>query len=573
MGKVNIHGAEYAIQKIFCDDFFFKIPLYQRPYAWTTEQAEELFDDLITFAGSGGEHLEDLNPYFLGSIVLIKGDEPDAEIVDGQQRLTTLAILLSAIRALVPPEYASELTSFLYQKGNLIIGNPNRYRLKLRRQDEEFFQRYIQDDGGIDTLEALKTMIFSNSQKNIYDNASLFLRCLRELSEDRRIRLAKAIITRCFLVVVSTPSFDSAYRIFSVLNDRGLNLSHSDILKADVIGKISSEKVEEQAKYAKKWEDVEERLGRETFQSLFGHIRMIYHKAKLQGTVLEEFRKYVWPIDRDLPTTDAPKFIEDVLIPYADAFFAIKNENYQSTRLAEKVNHLFMWLNQIDNSDWIPPAMLYFSRNHNQPEEILHFFTDLERLAVGLIILRANVNKRIERYIRLLAAIENHDDLYTPNSPLQLTAGEQRDILVSLNGNLYEAWYCKHILLRLDEALADIGASYNYAIITIEHVLPQNPPLSSEWIKQFPDVEERERYVHRIGNLVLLSRKKNALAQNYDFINKKQMYFLTAKGIASFALTTQVVNKSEWTPAVINRRQQELMQKLGEIWRLNYAGQ
>jgi hypothetical protein len=481
--------------------------------------------------------------------------------------LTTLAILLGALRSLVSPEYASELTSFLYQKGSLLVGNPNRYRLKLRERDEAFFQKYIQDEGGIEKLESINAEPLSDSQKNIRDNAILFLSRLKKSPEYQRVRLAQTVITRCFLVVVSTPSFDSAYRIFSVLNDRGLNLSHSDILKADVIGKISSEK--EQERYTKKWEDTEEQLGRETFQSLFGHIRMIYHKAKLQGTVLEEFRKYVWPIRSERPITDAPKFVDDILIPYAEAFFTIKNENYLSSKVAEKVNHLFKWLNRIDNSDWIPPAMLYFYHNHNQPEEMVHFFTDLERLAIGLIILRANVNKRMERYIRLLTAIENNADLYAPNSPLQLTAEEQRDILTSLNGNLYETWFCKHVLLRLDEALADVDASYNYASISIEHVLPQNPPPGSEWIKQFPDLEERKQFIHQIGNLVLLSRRKNAQAQNYDFAKKKQVYFLTAKGIASFALTTQVVNEPEWTPSVIKRRQQELMQKLGEIWRLN----
>src|ERR1700753_1081023 len=113
MGNVNIHGAEYPLLKIFSDDFFFQVPLYQRPYAWTTEQSEELLEDLITFAGSGQERLEELNPYFLGSIVLIKGDGPEAQIVDGQQRLTTLTILLSVLRSLTPPKYASDLTPFL----------------------------------------------------------------------------------------------------------------------------------------------------------------------------------------------------------------------------------------------------------------------------------------------------------------------------------------------------------------------------------------------------------------------------------------------------------------------------
>ena len=90
----KIHGAEYSeysIQKIFCDDFVFSIPLYQRPYAWETEQAEALLDDLLGFLGEGNDPVDEINPYFLGSIVLIKPEGlPNAEVVDGQQRLALL---------------------------------------------------------------------------------------------------------------------------------------------------------------------------------------------------------------------------------------------------------------------------------------------------------------------------------------------------------------------------------------------------------------------------------------------------------------------------------------------------
>src|SRR5438128_8778211 len=117
MSKMNIRGSEYPIKKIFSDDFVFTIPLYQRAYAWTTEESEELLQDLLRAMGSGEEVLEDLPPYFLGSIVLIKGDEPDAQIIDGQQRLTTLTMLLAALRSLIKSEYVESLTSFLCEKG------------------------------------------------------------------------------------------------------------------------------------------------------------------------------------------------------------------------------------------------------------------------------------------------------------------------------------------------------------------------------------------------------------------------------------------------------------------------
>lgn len=89
MSPVNIHGSEYPIKKVFSNDFVFTVPLYQRPFAWTTEHGGELLEDLIAFMGDGNESVDEIDPYFLGSVVLIKGDSPDAHIIDGQQRLTT----------------------------------------------------------------------------------------------------------------------------------------------------------------------------------------------------------------------------------------------------------------------------------------------------------------------------------------------------------------------------------------------------------------------------------------------------------------------------------------------------
>lgn len=567
MGAVNIHGQEFPILKIFSDDFFFEVPLYQRPYAWTTEQAEELFDDLLTFAVDNTEQIEDLTPYFLGSIVLIKGEGPNAEIVDGQQRLTTLAILLSAIRALVPSIHADELTFLLYQEEKLIAGIPARYRLSIRERDNEFFREYIQRKNGLDKLKTLDAVTLSDSQKNIRDNALLLIERLTPLPVYQRIRLAQAIVTRCYLVVVSTPNFDSAYRIFSVLNDRGLNLSHADILKADFIGKISPG--EGRAKYNESWEETEELLGRERFQNLFGHIRMIYRKAKPRGTVLGEFREHVWPTQNPQRAMKPIEFIDNVLLPYAEAYATIRAVNYQSTRLADKLNGLFAWLNRIDNADWIPPAILYYARNYKNPHDMLRFFIDLERLAAGLMILRANVNKRIERYGRLLDALEKNEDVYAVTSPLQLTAKERASILTVLDGNLYEYGFCKYVLLRLDEALADSGVTYDYTVISVEHVLPQHPGSNSLWMTTFPSVEEREKYVHRLGNLVLLTQKKNSKAANKDFIEKRDTYFRMATGVTKFVLTSGVILEAEWTPAIIERRQQVLLNRLKDIWRLN----
>jgi uncharacterized protein with ParB-like and HNH nuclease domain len=558
---VTIHATEKALFKVFSNDFAFSIPAYQRPYAWTREQASELLTDLLSFLGDGSESVTDASPYFLGSIVLIKSEGvPEADVVDGQQRLTTLTILLSVLRGLAEDKKASKITGYIYQEGNEIEDTENRYRLKLREKDEDFFRRFVQDESKLDDLLKLDNSQLSDSQKNIQTNTKYFLTELSAFSELQRKRFVQYLMMSCFLVVVSTPDLDSAYRIFSVLNSRGLDLSLTDLLKSEVIGAIPAL---QQEKYTKIWEDEEEDLGREAFQELFAHIRMIYRKAKLRETALNEFRNHIQP------QKEPQKFIDDVLKPYSDALEIIKTANYQSDKEAEAINSLFRWLNQIDNFDWVPPAILYFSKNSQTPDNLRRFFTDLERLAAGLMILRADINDRVARYAKLLSTIEENLDLYTPQSPLQFTVDEVERIVKTLDGDLYLIKRIRqYILLRLDSALAQGEASYDYSVITVEHVLPQNPGEGSTWLKWFPIKEERIQYLHRIGNLALLSRKKNSEAQNYDFDKKKEKYFTSRKGIVPFALTSQVLQQSEWTPEVINQRQISSIQSLRAIWRL-----
>ncbi|MDZ8185986.1 MAG: DUF262 domain-containing protein [Nostoc sp. ChiSLP02] len=560
MSAVKLQANDYSISEVFSNEFIFTIPLYQRPYAWTTEQAGEMLEDLIAALGDGNDKIDEINPYFLGNIVLIKGDKPDAQVIDGQQRLTTLTILLATLRALLPDEIANELTTYLYQKGKLVDRTPNVYRLTLRERDAQFFQDYIQNENGINTLQKLSSAKLSDSCINIKDNTLIFLNRLQKFTKEQLLYFAQFILTRCFIVIVSTPDIDSAYRIFSVINNRGMDLTHSDILKAEILGKIDKN---HQDKYNEKWEEIEEKLGREIFKSLFSHIRMIYAKSKPVESILKEFLKYV------KPTETPQKFIDEKLIPFAEAFYEINNLAYSSDRLANEVNQTFKWLNSIDNSDWIPPAILYLSRNYSNPELLVRFFKDLDRLASGLMIQRANINERVERYSKLLHAIEDGEDLYAPNSPLQLKPKEQEYIVTILNDDLYLIRKIRlYVLIRLDAALSD-GIAASFSNITVEHVLPQNPASKSAWLNWFPTPEEQNKYVHRIGNLVLLSSYKNSEAQNYEFEKKKQKYFTTKSGICNFALTTQVLMEKEWTPEVIDQRQKQLIDKLKEVWRLN----
>nr|HET6904454.1 HNH endonuclease family protein [Ktedonobacteraceae bacterium] len=215
------------------------------------------------------------------------------------------------------------------------------------------------------------------------------------------------------------------------------------------------------------------------------------------------------------------------------------------------------------------PCALLFLPNWHQPHLVLRFLKDLERLVVSFIVCRMPPYRRFERYCEILNAIYDRSDLYGPKSPLQLNQRECQDFLRRLNGDIYLMHHiCRYILLRLDDSLSEGTASYDYETISVEHVLPQRPSPESKWVEMFPTKEIRQQYVHRLGNLVLLSRGKNMKAENYDFDVKKETYFRTKDGISSFVLTSQVLRHDNWTPLVIEQRQNESISALKRIWRL-----
>ncbi|MEP7219252.1 MAG: DUF262 domain-containing HNH endonuclease family protein [Bacteroidota bacterium] len=559
----KISGAEYPLAKIFSSEFDYVIPSYQRPYAWTVDQAGELFDDLHDFYRNEQEE-----GYFLGSIVLIKEEgNPNAEVIDGQQRLTTLTILLAALTSKMSGALRTDFENYIREPGRASQGLKPKPRLSLRERDRDFFDKNIQNLNFDDLLVTDPAILSNESQRNIQANSALMLRRLQSFfpDEDALCSFGAFLVQRCFLVAVSTPSQKSAFRIFSVMNSRGLDLLPTDIIKADVIGNIAKEKQDE---YTERWEEMEVGTGRAGFNDLFGHIRMIYTQEKAKKTLLEEFKENVLS-----KVGLSEEFIASVLEPYADAYLIAKNAQYVSTEHAREINGLLTWLNRIDNSDWVPPAILFLSQKNHNSEDALRFFTKLERLGAYLHLCAKNVNQRIERYAEVLAGLQLYRSSGLPVAALELTEDEKVEMLNVLDGMIYEMTPRRrnYLILRLDSFSSDGAASYDPAVLTIEHVLPQTVSAGSPWLKSWPDEGIRKRWVHRIANLVPLTQRKNSAAQNFDFKKKKDVYFGGKKGVTSYTLTTGVLKASDWTPTVIEERQGELLEVLAQKWGLEPA--
>ena len=561
----KISGAEYPLSKIFSSDFEYHIPSYQRPYAWGVDETSELFEDLYNFYLSENEEDE----YFLGSIVLIKDrSKPCAEVIDGQQRLTTLTILLATIAYKLPSKYQSKIHEYIIEPGNEFEGLAPKPRLTLRIRDKDFFTKHVQNLEFDTLLACPESSLKNESQVQIKNNSKYLLdRIDKHFSGDvEKIKgFVAFLVQRCFLVAVSTPNQQSAFRVFSVMNSRGLDLQPTDIIKADVIGEIPGNLQED---YNNRWEEMEVELQRSGFNDLFSYIRMIYAREKPRKAIINEFKQHV--LSRE---SDPQKLLEDVLEPYAEALSMVRKSNYELLGNSQEVNAYLLWLNRIDNSDWVPLAIFLIKNNKTDSDDFHWFFRKLERLAAYLHVCAKNVNYRIERYNKIIAALNEANENGSWGNPveeIELTYEEIIEMKEVLNGNVYYLTPRRrnYLILRLDSFISDGAALYDPATLTIEHVLPQTVESGSQWAEWWPEQERRYKWLHKISNLVPLNRRRNSKAQNYHFDKKKDAYFKGSKNVSSYALTTQVLNTSHWTEDFLVQRQEELLKIMIDNWGL-----
>lgn len=561
----KITGKEYPLSKIFSADFEYHIPGYQRPYAWTEEETGILFDDLYEFFQT-----EAVDNYFLGSIVLIKDEnKPYADVIDGQQRLTTLSILFSVMaNSFYTEAYRNNCKKYLQEEGNILEGIAAQPRIFLRDWDQDFFSKYIQDIQ-LDALVQIDPVTLdTEAKRHIQKNCTVLREKFSEVFNDENdlLKFTQFILTRCFLVVVSTPNQESAFRVFSVMNSRGLDLLPTDIIKSMTIGKLPKD---EEQKYTEKWEELENLTGRDGFNEVFTHTRTIFAKERPKKNLLDEFKEYV------IKQTSPKSLVDEYLIPYTEAYVCLKNCDFSSTQNAEEINELLLWLNKTNNHDWMPPAIKFLTDHKNDSVYILWFIRKLERLASYLLVTAKDVNQRMERYKWILVEMESRPDnnLTAPLENIELTDWEKQQFIDALNGEIYSmtAKRRNYIIQRLDSFLSDGGATYNTKLFTIEHVLPQHPSADSEWMKLWPDTQTQRFWLNKIANLVPLTRQRNSAAQNYDFNTKKIKYFQSKNGTSSYTLTTQVINIAAWTPEVVEARQKDLEEIFISKWDLKIS--
>ena len=544
-------------------DFWFNIPSYQRPYVWGEDNINELLDDILYAFENDSQ-----DTYFMGALVLQNKENDEYDILDGQQRLTTLALLLATIRDNIKVEKTKKvLQDHLFQEDDETADIPsrNRFTFNIRNEVQRFFEEYIIKENGTFNIEkALEDEQFKNniSIKNMVAVVQVIRKRLEEIfgeqlsleniSGTSLLEFIKFIRNKLIFAYICSDTREQAFRLFTILNNRGIPLTTADILKS-----LNLDKVQDEIKrneYAKKWEELEEQYG-DKFDRFLNFIRTIKLKEKARKNLLEEFEEKVYgkvmnygkeSIDYILKTSEN----YDKLINLTADF----NNEYKNLINIMKVG--------FNSEDWIPPLLYYYEKFNTQG--LVKFLKLLDNKFMGDWINKETPTKRLENMNKILKAIEigeNYNDILNNKNLFSFDINNFKNII---NGNIFGERYCKYLLLKIEYLSLDSEVAYigNYKNISIEHVLPQNPKEDSEWRAKFSN-EDREEWTNKLGNLILLTKRKNSKLSNLEFKDKKKKYI--ADKMLLFPSVFEVYSNGEdWNIDILKTRQNRIVNLLIE---------
>lgn len=537
----------------------FVIPEYQRPYAWTEEQVETLFEDLWEFTTiSGGAERE--SSYFLGSVVSYENENGEQEIIDGQQRITSLFLLLRAIYTKLVATPESERTA----EANNFIGKiePTIWRTDKLTGTVDFknillTSRVVNNEGN----EILRAILESGkTDENAKDNYSRNYRYFQKLfdrhSTENPLMIYQfiyAVLNQAILLPITADTQDTALTIFSTLNDRGLPLSDADIFKAKIYNQLE---VEAKKAFIERWKDLDEQAtdANESIQQLF-YYNMFYYRALDQdtNTTTPGVRKYY----------AANKFERLYKKELLDTLFVIlnlwkvvnKGEEIEGEAWSKnnKIKQTLDILTSYPNEFWKYPVVIYYVCYRNEENFEIKFALFLNKLLMELMtkyLMMPTINAVKPDILKLNSAIVASNIPIFEFKTVDVTQLEP--YIHNPNRNAVR------MLLKT------VAYEHQDDLLTtkweIEHIFPQK--WQTNYFPKESDSTIREKIEH-IGNKLPFEKKLNIVAGNGYFSKKKKEYTLSKIAITNTMGTSEVM---DWDLDSIMKRDLRISDEMAEIF-------
>lgn len=492
----------------------FAIPEYQRPYAWTTDQIQTLFDDLVEY--TSGEEKD--STYFLGTIVAYENDENEQEIIDGQQRITSLFLLLRALYSKLSSMSETLQSKNFMRQIEAAMWEQDELTAEVDFEKVLIVSRVVGEEENNIFTNILVTGETEKGRKDPYsENYKLFV----ELIEDYASKepelfywFIQNVLNRAILLPITADSQDTALTIFSTLNDRGLALSDADIFKAKIYNYIDNSQKKD---FIEEWKLIDESASNanESIQKLF-YYYMFYLRAKEndRNTTTPGIRKYYSQNQFEkLYQSDLLTNLRLLVSLWTviNNRIVVEDENWSENKEILKVLDS---LSSYPNEFWKYPVVIYYLRyknSENFESDFLNFLRNLFAVLSARYVVTPTINAVKRSILNLNASVYQSK---TPKFDFSLVDEEEfKEKVKNAHRNTVRMLLKVLAYQRQDELLPEKWE--------IEHILPQ------KWQNSFfPDNSEREvrNLIEHIGNKIPFEKKLNIIASNGYFAKKKESY-------------------------------------------------
>lgn len=578
----KIEAAHYNIQDLFSDKFLFEIPIFQRPFSWEEDNFQQLFDDindsLENNIRENGNKISQYDPYFLGTIILWVKESKNEQsiryhIIDGQQRLISLAILMATIRDITnESDIRNTMRNYIYQKASKTRGTPESIRITIREKEKDFFEKFILSEKGTDDIEIMKKEAKHIAESNIIDAVKIFKSCFfnkktHKFNKNLIDHFSSYLSQKVVIVIVKSWNLSSAFRLFNVINTRGMKLNNSDLLKSKNFSKINESKQENCRRI---WEDIEEYMDTNGgMDLLIRFIRNIKIKEKARKNVFEEYENIIFKKEPNFIGENFIKYLEDVFSIYQEKIIDAKLNTSDSISNVRYFNLISLMRVFLPYNDWMTIIISYCMKFSE--DSLYDFLIKLEKKLVVDWVCGLSFTQRLTQIFKIITLIENNTNVSSILSDPILNDEILKNEKIFLERiddfNLYRKDHGripKYLLLRLDLSERDqenVNISYT-GKITLEHILPQKPS-DNYWLKRFSE-SDRLNWTNRVGNLILLNSNKNSKVGRKPFPDKVKDYISKRKG--DFAITNDICKISDWDMKTLKKRHTILKERFKEIW-------
>jgi hypothetical protein len=553
---MSIAAEVQRIRDVFSVGTDIRVPPFQRPYSWEDDETEALIKDLIEAFRAG-------TVYFLGAIVVIRPrNRGPSDVVDGQQRLTTLTILMAVMRDLTSSTDEQALLHSMigHETMSMIFGGGERWRITLNSNDTPFFRRHVQERKATKDQDAIREAgrdSGSESQARLAAAVNQMYDHLVDMSDDERSRFALWLLDEVSLVRVRVSEYSIAYKVFQSLNFRGKPLSDHDILK-NALFERAGFTAQEAKEQSERWNAYTNRLGDRGFGDMWKQVRSIYDRDGV-GEMVEALMAAISP-------QGFSAFLNERLPRFVDAYDAVVNGKTDHLDLSPEALRRVTYLRSIHHESWRAPAILFLVEHPHDSEVADRFFWALDRLAYAMQYSVKDREYRHKRYRRVLDAMDKPGVLFDTESPLDLTGRERSDFLERLRGRFPNFKQRRALLMRISGSVEGGIALDPKTDCTVEHILPRTPSKGSDWYDEWSRARDRDELTECIGNFTLLTHAENQEADRKSFTEKLAIYF--RGGDPSFAYSRDLRGRTRWTPEDVRTRRDALIQTLAQDWGL-----